>query len=91
MSKVRGLSRCIFSLNYCTCKKIVQTLMFRCLVISTTQDVDGCLGDVEQALDLINELDEVMTLDKQLDLTEDHSKFKEVSIRICVSIVWTQV
>lgn len=44
---------------------------------STTQDVDGCLGDVEQALDLINELDEVMTLDKQLAITEDHSKFKE--------------
>jgi len=44
---------------------------------STSQDVSGCLGDVEQALDLINELEEVMTLDKQLDITEGHDKFKE--------------
>jgi len=44
---------------------------------STSQDVSGCLGDVEQALDLINELEEVMTLDKQLDINEGHDKFKE--------------
>ena len=42
--------------------------------------MSGCLGDVEQALDLINELEEVMTLDKQLELNEGHDKFKEVSV-----------
>ena len=40
--------------------------------------MSGCLDDVEQALDLINELEEVMTLDKQLEISEGHDKFKEV-------------
>ncbi|KAL5252321.1 hypothetical protein ACHWQZ_G015179 [Mnemiopsis leidyi] len=44
---------------------------------STSQDVSACLDDVEQALDLINELEEVMTLDKQLEISEGHDKFKE--------------
>ena len=47
--------------------------------------MSGCLGDVEQALDLINELEEVMTLDKQLDINEGHDKFKEVGF--CLDVV----
>ena len=47
--------------------------------------MSGCLGDVEQALDLINELEEVMTLDKQLDINEGHDKFKEVGY--CLNVV----
>ena len=50
--------------------------------------MNACLGDVEQALDLINELEEVMTLDKQLDIKDGHDKFKEVrSHMIIMSIL----
>ena len=40
----------------------------------------GCLAGVEEALDLINELEEVITLDKQLDITENHATFKQVQL-----------
>lgn len=45
--------------------------------ISTTQDVNEVLDDVEAALDLINELDGVMALDKLVGTEENHAAYKE--------------
>ena len=44
--------------------------------------VDDVLINVEDTLDLINELEDVMSLDKMVGDVENHELYKEVRVRI---------